>query len=101
MEQNQEPKNWKPVDPGMWKPTKESEAIIGVLVNVVEKSNNLSTRYYLDTCEGIKLVWGCTVLDDRMKLVKLGQFVKITYKGKQKNAKKQDINIYSVEIADD
>ena len=45
------------------------------------------------------LVWGSAVLDDRMKFVRVGDKLKITFKGKGKNKKGQALNLYQVEVA--
>lgn len=96
-------KQWKAIEPGMWKPEKDGDFITGVLVNKQPREGDLSARYTLDVKRNGKpemmLVWGSTVLDDRMQLVQLGQEVKITFKGKQKNKRGQDLNIYKVEVA--
>jgi hypothetical protein len=43
------------------------------------------------------MVWGSAVLDDKIKLVKLGKPVRITYRG-TKNAKGRDIKVFELEI---
>jgi hypothetical protein len=89
--------NWKEINPEVWKPEKEGDFVIGVLIHVEPKKDDYSTRYTLETDTGMRLVWGATVLDDRMKLVNIGDRIRITYKGKTKNKKNQDVNLYKVE----
>ena len=65
-------KQWKAIEPGVWRPTPEKPSIEGVLVNTEPKNEqaNFSARYYLENQEGMFLVWGCAILDDRMRYVK-------------------------------
>ena len=55
-----------------------------------------SESYSIETKTGFKLVWGTTVLANRMKLVKVGDYIRITFKGMQKNKRGQDLKIYEV-----
>ena len=90
---------WKNVEPEVWKPQNADEQLEGVLVNVVPKgAEGLSAKYYVENKSGTFLVWGSTVLDDRMQVVKVGSFVRITFKGIVKNKRKQDTKIFKVEV---
>ena len=93
---------WKNIEPGMWKPEKEGDNIIGILVNKEPKDeeSGLSARYYLENQEGMFFVWGCAVLDDRMQYVKAGEKVRITYEGKTTNKRNQKVNLYRVDVAE-
>jgi len=93
---------WKTIEPGVWKPEKESEQITGVLVSKEPKDEitGLSARYYLETKDGMFFVWGTAVLDDRMKYVKIGQKVRITFGGKTTNKRGQTVNLFKVEVAE-
>jgi len=93
---------WKTIEPGVWKPEKESEQITGVLVSKEPKDeiSGLSARYYLETKAGMFFVWGTAVLDDRMKYVKIGQKVRITFEGKTTNKRGQTVNLFKVEVAE-
>jgi len=93
---------WKTIEPGVWKPEKEGDNIIGVLINKEPKDeqSGLSARYYLENEEGTFFVWGCAVIDDRMQYAKIGQKVRITFEGKIKNKRNQDVNLYKVEVSD-
>jgi len=95
--ENQETK-WEDISPGTWKPEKDGDSIEGVLLT--KRTNvgvNNSNAYDLETKEGAMMIWGGAVLDSRMNFVNVGDKVRITYKGKQKNKKDQDVNIYQVE----
>lgn len=96
---NEKDFNFKDVDPGVWKYEKEGDSIFGVLIHREprEEANELSARYYLENEDGKVMVWGSAVLDDRLKLVEIGTPIRITYKGKQKNSKGRDMNIFKVE----
>ncbi len=94
---------WKSVEPGTWKPESQGDSITGVLLSKEPKDDKagISARYHLETeTDGIMLVWGCTVLDDRMQFVKIGQKVRITYDGQTTNKRSQTVNLYNVEVAD-
>ena len=93
---------WKTIEPGVWKPVKESEQITGILVSKEPKDeiSGLSARYYLETKAGMFFVWGTAVLDDRMKYVKIGQKVRITFGGKTTNKRGQTVNLFKVEVAE-
>jgi hypothetical protein len=93
---------WKNIEPGMWKPEKEGDNIIGILVNKEPKDEDagISARYYLENQEGMFFVWGCAVLDDRMQYVKPGEKVRITYEGKTTNKRNQKVNLYRVDVAE-
>jgi len=93
---------WKSIEPGVWKPKQDGDQIIGVLINKEPKEDKavMSARYYLENEKGTWLVWGSTVLDDRMQYAKPGQKVRITYEGKTKNKRNQDVNLYKVDVAE-
>lgn len=93
---------WKTIEPVVWKPIKEGDNIIGVLVNKEPKDENtgMSAKYYIENEQGMSFAWGSTVLDDRMQYVKVGQKIRITYEGKTKNKRGQDVNLFKVEVSD-
>lgn len=74
---------YKEINPEMWEYKDEEDFIEGALIS--SESNvgvNDSMLYSIEISEGvIKNVWGSAILDSRMKLVKVGEKVKITYKG--------------------
>ncbi|VBB44957.1 conserved hypothetical protein [uncultured Desulfatiglans sp.] len=93
---------WKTIEPGVWKPIKAGDYIIGILVNKEPKdeTSGLSARYYLENDEGMFFVWGCAVLDDRMQYAKVGGKVRITYEGVTANKRNQKVNLYRVDVAE-
>lgn len=90
----------KDVEPNIWKPTKDGDHIAGLLVNIEPRVGDLSAKYFLDKGDGIKMVWGCKVLDDRMALAHIGDFVRITYKGTTETKAKRKLHLYKVEVAE-
>jgi hypothetical protein len=89
---------WKNVEPELWKPQAKGEQVEGVLVNVEPKGSEMSSKYYVETITGIKLVFGSTVLDDRMKSIKVGEIIRITYEGTVDNKRHQPVKIFKVEV---
>ena len=92
---------WTSIEPGVWRPQNKGDEIIGTLINKEPRDENagISSRYYIDTDHKTFLVWGSAIIEDRMKFVKLGQKVKITYEGKTKNKRNQEVNLFKVEVA--
>lgn len=52
-----------------------------VLQKQTDIGPNKANLYSIETSEGVKNVWGATILDQRMDFVKVGDKVKITFKG--------------------
>lgn len=91
--------NYEEVNPGIWKPEKEGDSIEGVLVNKVLKDQSdidTSNRYYIENKDGVSLVWGTKIIDDRMNFIDVGEKVKIIYKETTTNSKNQPLKIYQV-----
>lgn len=74
---------YEEINPQDWVYKNDGDFIEGILVRVQENIGpNKSMLYSIDTPnDGVKSVWGATLLDQRMALVKVEQKVKITYKG--------------------
>lgn len=74
---------YKEINPEIWDYEKEGDAIEGVLVmKQAEVGENKSWMYSIETSEGeVKNVWGSAILDSRMNLVRVGEKVRITFKG--------------------
>lgn len=93
---------WLKVEMGdTWKPEKEGDEVIGLYLgkeeNVGENGSNL---YSLESQDHQNIsVWGSTVLDIRMKNVKVGEEVKIVFKGlkdspNRKGKQYKDFEVY-------
>ena len=93
-------KKWKAIEPGVWKPEEEGDSIEGVLIGIEPKDEEKSAKYHIENQNGRFFIWGSAILDDRMRYVKVGEEVRITYHGKGKTHKKQDLNYFSVEVAE-
>ncbi len=92
---------WQTIEPGIWKPENEGDQIAGVLVNKEprDEASGTSARYYIENQDGMFLIWGSAVIDDRMQYVKIGQKVRVTFEGHTKNKKNQQVNLFKVEVA--
>lgn len=70
------------VNPKIWIPENKEDCIEGVLLTAESDVGvNKSMLYSLENKTGIISFWGATILDSRMKLLKIGDKIKITYKG--------------------
>ena len=88
------------VNPTVWKPEEVGDSVEGVLVNKEPSPKYDNQIYHLETKDkGQLVVFGTTVLDNRMAYVEVGEVVRITYKGTEKNKKDQDTKIFKVEKA--
>lgn len=89
---------FKKIDPGVWKPKEAEEAIEGVLISIDEDSGKFNSMiYHIENDKGEQIVvFGSTILNDRMKYIKEGDYLKIVYKGITKNSNKQDVKLYDV-----
>ena len=93
-----ENQTWETIEPNVRK-IEVGESIQGVLK--AKKSDvgpNNSMAYYIEDAERKQwLVWGSTVLDNRLELVNVGETIRITRKDDQLNTKKQPTKIFKVE----
>ena len=88
---------WISVQPEVWKPEQEEDSIEGVLVLRSEHSGRYdSEAYYIENKSRTVVVFGTTVLEARMRLMKIGDVVKIVYKGIEKNSRNEDTKIFEV-----
>ncbi len=73
---------YEEVNPGEWTYEKDGDFIEGFLVTKKKDVGpNKANLYGIQAIEGLKNVWGSTILDSRMDFVDIGQKIKITYKG--------------------
>ncbi len=92
---------YQEIEPKIWKPEKDGDFVEGVLITKQEDvGENESMLYGLETSDGVKNVWGSAILDERMSFVKIGDKIKITFKGLAKESKKgrNPAKIFKVEI---
>jgi hypothetical protein len=94
--------DYKVSEGAFWKPTKREEFVEGLYINKeTEVGENKSNIYYIEQLFNHEVVqlWGTTILDQRMAPVRVGQQVRITYKGLGEKGKggKQAPHIWKVE----
>jgi len=88
------------IDPSEWKPVNDGDCIEGVFLREQKDVGvNKSMLYVLETPEGAKNIWGSTILDSKMALIKSGEKVKITFKGfAEAKSGKNPAKIFKVEV---
>jgi len=93
---------YKEINPEMWNYEKDGDFVEGILVaKEPEIGENKSWMYNIETPEGVKNVWGSAILDSRMKFAKVGDKIKITFKGLgESKAGRNAPKIFKVEIDD-
>lgn len=89
------------INPNVWKPEQEGDSVEGVLVTRIIGNENNSNRYYIENAGNRYMLWGSSVLDERMQLVACGQYVKITYNGTKPLEKGKTLKLFKVEVAKD
>lgn len=92
---------YQELNPTTWTYSQEGDFIEGILIRSQDDvGTNKSKLYSIETPEGVKSVWGATILDERMSLVKVGDKIRITFKGFAKDNKKgkNPAKLFKVEI---
>jgi len=91
---------YKEINPTDWNFENVGDFIEGVLVRKQDNIGiNKSMLYSIETSEGLKNVWGSTILDNRMALVTVGEKIRVTYKGlAEAKAGKNPAKIFKVEV---
>ena len=96
METEQE---WISTDPKPWKPEKEGDTLQGKLVRKKEKGGKYASEAYtIEGEDGLYVVFGTAVLEDRMRLVQPGDLVRIIYKGTTESDKGNDTKLFTVDF---
>jgi len=86
---------WKKISPA-WNPEKKNDEIEGKILGVEESKGKYKSKVYvLETENSITNVFGCTVMDDKLKYMGVGDFVKIVFLGKVKG-KEQEYNDFDI-----
>jgi|WetSurMetagenome_2_1015567.scaffolds.fasta_scaffold203885_4 hypothetical protein len=88
---------WKKIEPKFWKPEKVDDEVSGVLVGKEENVGKFKSMVYHIERNGEQFnLFGSTVIDDKLKYTKLGDLVRIVFKGKKKgkNAEYDDFEVY-------
>jgi len=76
--------DWKENTGNSWKPEKKDEEVVGILVDIeANVGQNGSMMYTVEQTSNHETVniWGSTVLDSRMKGIKVGEEIRIIFKG--------------------
>ena len=69
-------------NPEFWEYKNDNDEVSGVLINIQEDvGENKSMLYTLEVEGKPKNVWGSAILDQRMVGVKVGDLIKIIFKG--------------------
>jgi len=88
--------NWKKLI-GPWIPEKANDEISGKLIRIdSEVGENKSMMYTFQTEKNIQGAWGSTVLDEKMKFFRVGDFVKIIFLGKKEGSRKESYKDFDV-----
>lgn len=92
------------IEPNVWKPENEGDEITGVLVKVDDsKKFDVGNKiYHLDTTMNQdnpqqEIIFGTTVLNDRMAHIVIGDIVRITFKGTTPSEKGNPTKLFDVE----
>ena len=68
-----EEKKFKEVSADVWKPKEEGDSIEGIYIRKQEEVGQYnSNTYVLEKDKVAMMIWGGTVIDDRMELVQTG-----------------------------
>ena len=91
---------YQEINPSAWVYSKAGDFVEGVLIRVQDDVGvNKSMLYSIETPEGVKSVWGATILDEKMALVKVGDKIKITFQGTAEAKKgKNPAKKFTVEV---
>jgi len=85
------------VEPKVWSPEKAGNCIKGILVGKMENLGKFDSRAYkIENDDGQFIVWGSTVLNDRMNFVDIGEYCEIEFRGTEHNQKGQPVKLYAV-----
>ena len=88
---------WISTEPQIWKPEAEGDTLQGTLIQKREKGGRYEKESFIVETEDVSyVVFGTTVLEDRMQSVEIGDLVKIIYKGTEKNKRNEDTKIFEV-----
>ena len=88
---------WELLEPGSWKPQNAGDEVAGVFIAKKENVGiNKSNVYYLENKDGPTMIWGSTVLDDRMTIAHIGDHIQIKFLGTQENTRGQPTKLFEV-----
>ena len=89
--------DWESVEPEIWKPVEAGDTVEGILLFRRVRGGKYNKEAYCIEDRGKKLLlFGTTVLEEQMRFVSVGDFVRVVYKGTQKGKKDNDIKLFEV-----
>ena len=97
-----EEKKYSDVEQEFWSYEKEGDAIVGIYeTNQENVGQNKSMLYLLRQPNGkIIGVWGSTVLDNKFKLIRLGDDIRVVYLGIVKPTQGREYKDFKIQIAE-
>jgi hypothetical protein len=77
-------------DSELWAPESVGDHVVGFRARTrFEVGPNKSTMYELETRDGLRSVWGATVLDNKMENVPEGSLVRIEFLGEKRGSENE------------
>ena len=91
---------YKEINPSTWTYENKGDFIEGILVQKQSDIGaNKSMLYSIETPQGVKNVWGATILNERMAFVNVGNKIKVTFNGlAEAKPGKNPAKIFKVEV---
>ena len=88
---------WVSTQAKIWKENGAGDAIEGKLIDRRENGGKYGNESYtLENDDGVFIVFGTTVLEDRMKSIAIDDLIRIVFKGIEKNKRDENIKIFEV-----
>lgn len=82
----------------IWEAKQVGDNVEGIYIDKEENVGKYSSNAYILENEGKPvMVWGSTIIDRRMALVKIGEYVRITFKELRPSKHGNDLKIFKVE----
>ena len=87
--------DWVSVEPKVWKYENAEDALEGVLTAKIENGGKFDNEaYVIENKEGSFTIFGTSMLERLMKLINVGDVVRIVYKGIGKNKRDEDMKLF-------
>ncbi len=82
-----------------WNPEKENDSVSGIYLSSQDGvGENKSMVYNLEQPDGkVISVWGSVVIDSKMKLVKIGEDIRVVFLGLEKPEKGREYKNYKIQ----
>lgn len=94
---------WKKIEAQTFKFDKVGAEIEGELVGIEDSKTYGNKLFKIETEEGVKAIFGTSVMESQMMNVKIGDYIKIVFTGTQPNKKKgqNDIKLFDVFVKEE